>query len=267
MKTYHDLLRLTKKARVIALGNFDGVHCGHQPIIEHAVKMAKELEAESAVFLFDPHPMERLFPERNYPLLTTPLQRGAILKELGIECLILADFNEEMMRMPPIDFVQALLFETCGAVGLSVGYDYSFGYQGLGNVALLQELAEGNNLHLSVQPVIEYLDLPISSTRIKQAIHKGDFSLANCLLGRMHQIHARLDLQTSGSYEVRLWPNLIVPQQGKYAIEIESEKWGRHHGEFIITRPGVYRVEGVHEAPQDSWLTIRFLSDSTSNKA
>lgn len=267
MRTYHDLLRLPQKARVIALGNFDGVHCGHRPIIEHAVKMAKELGAESAVFLFDPHPMERLFPERNYPLLTTPLQRGAILKELGIECLILADFNEEMMRMTPVDFVQNLLLKTCGAVGLSVGYDYSFGYQGLGKVALLQELALINNFYLSVQPVIEYLDLPISSTRIKQAIQKGDFPLANCLLGRRYQIHARIDLQTSGDYDVTLWPNVIVPQQGQYSIEIESEKWGSHHADFIIIRPGVYRLEGVEGVPLDNWLTIRFLSDSTSRKA
>jgi len=267
MKTYHDLHRLPKTARMIALGNFDGVHCGHQPIIEHAVKMANKLEAESAVFLFDPHPMERLYPERNYPLLTTPLQRGVILKELGVENLILADFNEEMMRMDPIDFVRNILFNTCGAIGLSVGYDYSFGYQGSGKVSLLKELAEQSQKHLSIQPMIEYLGLPISSTRIKQAIQVGDFSLANRLLGRMHQVHARLFLQPSGSYRVDIWPNLIIPLQGRYFIELESEKWGCHHGELIVSKPGELSLLCSQTVPQDSWLTLRFLSDSTFNKA
>lgn len=267
MKTYHDLTKLPKKKRIIALGNFDGVHRGHQPIIVRAVSKAKELGAESAVFLFDPHPMERIFPLRQYPLLTTPLQRGAILKELGIDSLILADFTDEMMHMEPFRFVQEILIETCGAIGLSVGYDYSFGFQGRGTVLLLQEYLKQINIHLSIQPMVEYQDLPISSTRIKQAIHAGDIPLVNELLGREHQVHVRLYLQPCGSYRVEMWPNLILPQTGKYHVEIGSEKWGFHKGELFLTNPGEFRLFCEQRAPQDSWLTLRFLSNTTLKKA
>jgi riboflavin kinase/FMN adenylyltransferase len=267
MKTYHDLTRLPAEKRIIALGNFDGVHRGHQPIIEHAVKKARELEAEAAVFLFDPHPMERIFPQRQYHLLTTPLQRGAILKDLGIDSLILVDFTDEMMHMEPLTFVQEILINACGAIGLSVGYDYSFGFQGQGTVSLLQEFLQQKNLLLSVQPVVEYLGMPVSSTRIRQAINVGDIVLVNELLGREHQVSARFFLQPCGSYRVEVWPNLMIPKTGRFHVEWGSEKWGFHKGELISIDPGVFRLLCEQRVPQDRWLTLRFLSNTTLQKA
>lgn len=267
MKTYRDYMNLPKQNRVIALGNFDGVHKGHQPIIHKAIEMAHRYKAESAVFLFDPHPMERLYPTRAFSLLTTPLQRGLILSDMGVDSLILAEFTQAMMQMEPEKFIEEVLLNQCSAVGLSVGYDYTFGNRGLGTVTLLQDLAKQLHFSLSIQERVDYLGSAISSTRIKQAILDGNFSLVEALLGRPYQIHLKLEIQTNGDYLVELWPNAIAPLTGCHSVLIQGHPGEKKHIAKFWTRNGThYYLSSSMQLLSGLWLSLYFLSDSTQTE-
>jgi riboflavin kinase/FMN adenylyltransferase len=207
----------------LAIGVFDGVHLGHQQIIRRAVERARAHNARALVLTFDRHPNAVVAPERVPPMIFTPRQKERALAALGVDVLWVMRFDEATSRLSGEAFLRRLAQIPGGLGAVCVGADFVFGHQRSGNVALLQRL--GNELGfdvIAVPPVL--LDgVAVSSTRIREAIRRGDFADATRLLGRDYALAGTVvrgeglgrrlgfptaNLDTSG---------LVLPPNGVYA--------------------------------------------------
>ncbi|HZW48919.1 MAG TPA: FAD synthetase family protein [Bacillota bacterium] len=269
MQIYHGLADLPKVKRVIALGNFDGIHIGHRPIIEAAVRRASEKSYRSAVLMFDPHPMQVLQKNSEFQLLTTPKQRAGILKKMNVDELIRVPFTKKMQQMQPEAFVEQVLISICDAACISVGYDYSFGCCGRGKTELLQSLGNSNGFELIIQPSVDYLQQPVSSTRIRSAVTSGELKLAAVLLGRSYEADICLELTGQEVGMLINFSKTVFPEEGRYEISF-------YRPETKLTYPGIFYVFGEQSLkyclqlvgfPQESskiFGRLTFLSDSLS---
>ncbi len=269
MQIVHGLTNLPKGKRAIALGNFDGIHIGHRPIIAAAVQRAAEKSYRSSVLMFDPHPMQVLHRKSVLQLLTTPKQRAALLKKMQVDELILVPFTIKMQQMQPQDFVEQVLLTRCEAACISVGYDYSFGCGGKGRTELLQTLSSQKGFELIIQPAVEYLQQPVSSTRIRSAVAGGDLRLAALLLGRLYE--AEICLTAVGPETGRLiqTAKTVLPEQGSYPIRFyHPETKLSYAGCFFVVgeqaREFQLQLQGFPWSKGNIFGRLTFLSDSLS---
>src|SRR5262245_34182422 len=126
---------------VLALGNFDGVHIGHQAIFRQVVMRAQEIGGTSMVFTFDPHPSQVLAPDKAPRLLTTFSQKMRLIAATGVAIGLRVPFTEVFAQQTPLDFIREVLCQRIGVHAIIVGYDFRFGHRRAGNTALLQEQA------------------------------------------------------------------------------------------------------------------------------
>jgi riboflavin kinase/FMN adenylyltransferase len=186
-KIYHDF-----RAPSVALGNFDGVHLGHQEIIGRTVESAHAKNRTAVVYTFDPHPRLVLGKAPDVPRITTPRERADILEHLGIDVLILAEFTLEFAAQTPQEFVQNILVEELGTRHLFVGENYRFGKGRAGTPLVLKQMAAelGFNVHIVSQ--VKVGDAMVSSSRIREHLLRGEINEANLLLGREFTIEGRV---------------------------------------------------------------------------
>jgi riboflavin kinase/FMN adenylyltransferase len=171
----------------LALGFFDGVHPGHQVVIRSAVEQATRLGVTPAVVTFKEHPRS-LTLGKSPPLLTLIDQRLELFEELGIKAALVLSFTEELCRLDPQDYVRSVLVECMGAKSLSIGFNHRFGRNRVGDADLLRKLGEefGYSVHVAGEVIVD--GAPVSSSRIREAISKGDVEEARTLLGRRFAI-------------------------------------------------------------------------------
>lgn len=171
----------------MALGFFDGVHPGHEVVIRKAVNRAQELGATPAVVTFKEHPRS-LTLGKSPPLLTLIDRRLELFEELGIKAALVLSFTEELCRLDPEDYVRSVLVEAMGAKSLSVGFNHRFGRNRVGDPELLRKLGEkfGYDVHVANEIISD--GTPISSSRIREAITRGDVEEARRLLSRPYVI-------------------------------------------------------------------------------
>lgn len=171
---------------VIALGFFDGVHRGHGALLEKAVQRARELGAEPVVFTFDRPPKE-VVTGRPVFLINSPEDRRGLVKRLyGIERIILAPFDREMMTLPWDAFVEQKLVRELNAVHLVAGHDHRFGHKNQGTPQLLQEKCRELGLGCDIIPKVEVDGITVSSTYIRELVERGDVEEAARFLGHRH---------------------------------------------------------------------------------
>src|SRR5438128_557613 len=139
---------------VLALGNFDGVHRGHQAIFQHVVARAKAIAGTSMVFTFEPHPLQVLAPEKAPRLLTTYEQKMRLIAALGITVGLRVPFTEQFARQEPIDFVRDVLCQRLGIHEVVVGHDFRFGHRRAGTADFLQEHAAYFGYRVTVMSAI-----------------------------------------------------------------------------------------------------------------
>jgi riboflavin kinase/FMN adenylyltransferase len=168
---------------VVGLGNFDGVHIGHQKLISELVTLAKELGGTPAVFTFHPHPLAVLSPENSPPLLLSQESKQKFIARLGVDVLLLAPFDVIFASLSPEDFIGTILHEELGARGVVVGYNYTFGHRGLGTPALLEEMSSTYGYQLRVVPPVMVEGQAVSSTLIRRLLLKGEVAEAAKFLG------------------------------------------------------------------------------------
>ena len=168
---------------VIGLGNFDGVHIGHQKLIFDLVAMAKEINGTPSVFTFHPHPLAVLKPDRCPPQLLSQGYKQQLFARLGVEVLLTIPFNLKLAGLAPEDFVRTVLCEEIGARGVVVGYNYTFGHRGRGTPDLLKQLSQTYNYQLRVVQPVMVEGQPVSSTLIRNLIKMGDVFEASKFLG------------------------------------------------------------------------------------
>ncbi len=173
---------------VLAIGVFDGVHLGHRTVIERALRDAQATAATAVVVTFDPHPIRVLRPERAPHLLTSTAHKIRLIRELGVEHLLVIPFGTEFAETPPADFIRALA-EACRPLReICVGHQWSFGKARAGNLELLDALGNEIGFDEIGVPAVEIDGQIVSSTLTRRAVESGDFALARRFLGRDYTI-------------------------------------------------------------------------------
>ena len=194
MKVFEDAWHAADLPRgaVATIGNFDGVHRGQQAILNRVVTRGRELDAPPAVVTFAPHPAKVLWPERAPRSLTTPAQKVELLSAMGIDFLFVVRFDEDFAQTPPGAFVDGFLHDRLGLREVHVGSAFVFGRGRAGDLELLRESARGEDgpWAFGVEEV-KAGGLPISSTRIREAVAIGHVDIATWLLGRPYQLLKR----------------------------------------------------------------------------
>ena len=209
---------------VLALGNFDGVHLGHQAIFRHVVTEAVQLGGTSMMFTFDPHPAQVINPEKAPPLLTTFEQKKRLISAMGVQVGLRVGFTDAFARQQPLDFIRDILCDQIGIHHLVVGYDFRFGHRRTGTVELLQEAAPTHGYDITVVPAITEAGMTVSSSNIRQLVGQGEVADAARLLGRFYAIEGPVVEgfrrgRTIGFPTANVQPiNDIVPQTGVYAV-------------------------------------------------
>jgi riboflavin kinase / FMN adenylyltransferase len=173
---------------VVTIGEFDGVHRGHQRIVRRAAELAAELALPVAVVTFDPHPDEIVRPGAHPPLLSTARRRGELLAGLGVDAVCVLPFTLEFSRLGPDEFVQAVLVDRLHAARVVVGENFRFGHRAAGDVALLGELGEKYEFAAEGVPLLADAGETISSTSIRERLAAGDVAGAGRDLGRPHRV-------------------------------------------------------------------------------
>ena len=202
---------------VITIGAFDGVHLGHQAVIQQVRRLAVELDSQSVVVTFDRHPASVVRPESAPRLLTSLDQKLELLEATGVDATLLIHFDENRASESAPDFVDEVLVRTLATKLVVVGEDFHFGYHRKGNVGLLREM--GATRDFDVRPMellarIDGVDESISSTAIRRALAGGAVETAAALLGRPFEVRGKV---VKGDQRGRLlgFPtaNVEVPNQ------------------------------------------------------
>jgi riboflavin kinase/FMN adenylyltransferase len=172
----------------LAIGVFDGVHLGHQAVISTATSHARSADGTPLVVTFDPHPVKVLRPHHAPHLLTATQHKIALIRDLGVEHLLVINFDKQFAATSPEKFVEELVAHSRPLREICVGHEWSFGKDRRGNLDLLKKL--GTQFQFSVVgiPPIKVNDAVVSSTAIRQAVEKGDFATAAAMLGREYTI-------------------------------------------------------------------------------
>lgn len=182
---------ITKAA--VACGVFDGVHRGHRKITDNLLRIASAEDALPVVLTFSPHPRSVVAPEKAPSLLTTQEQKLDLLAQDGIEAAVIIDFTPEKAVLQPKSFVERFLLpERPRLVGICVGAGWRFGAGGSGDTALLESIGGEKGFPVFKVPELIWYGKPISSTRIRGKIERGEMSAANRMLGRAYTVRGRV---------------------------------------------------------------------------
>ena len=168
----------------VTLGNFDGVHRGHQALVAAVVADAGARKGTPVVLTFDPHPARVLAPERAPRALMTVEQKAEVLAALGVERVVALSFTLELSRKSPEEFAALALRDTVGAALVAVGPDFRFGQGRAGDLATLERLGPALGFVVQPVPAVLHAGAPVSSTRIREALDAGQVVEAAALLGR-----------------------------------------------------------------------------------
>ena len=169
---------------VITVGTFDGVHVGHQKILNKIRTIAKNNNGETALLTFDPHPRKVLFNSSNsLKLINTLDEKINLLSNYGLDHLIIHPFNKDFSRITPTSYVRDLLVNQLNVATLVIGYNHQFGRNREGDITLLHELSEVYNFNVQEINAEEINEIKVSSTKIREALSMGDILQANNYLG------------------------------------------------------------------------------------
>jgi len=232
-------------ASVLAIGNFDGIHLGHQAILRATVEHAQALRAIATVLTFDPSPRKVLRPESAPLRLSTIAQRMEWFNSLGIEAAVIMPFTLELSRLSPEEFVEQILVRDLHVKTVLVGENFHFGHKQAGNVKLLKELGSKSGFAVVVIPPVQYHGEIVSSTIIRREVAEGDVSNAGRLLGRPFALTGQV-VPGTGTGRKFTFPTLnlaaeqeLLPARGVYITRtvFEGETCSRRSVTNIGVRP------------------------------
>jgi riboflavin kinase/FMN adenylyltransferase len=216
----------TRKPTAVTIGNFDGVHVGHQKILRGVIDRARSRDAMSAVLTFDPHPARVLRPDVAPGLLATLPQRLSEFAALGIDAALVLKFDQELAKASAEEFAQEFLVETLRTRAVLVGANFRFGHKQAGDVKLLAELGRKNGFAVEIVEPVLVDGCVVSSSTIRQAVSEGRVEEARSMLGRPFALSGEIRTGT-GLGRKLVVPTLnlateqeILPKTGVYATEV-----------------------------------------------
>ncbi|MBP0029581.1 bifunctional riboflavin kinase/FAD synthetase [Roseofilum sp. Guam] len=220
------------KPTAIALGNFDGVHRGHQQVIQPIAGSGHfGRDLYSSVITFFPHPQEVLTGEKKL-LLTPPEEKAAYLHQMGVDQLVIVPFNQQLAHLGPQEFVSQILVESLQAKIISVGEDFRFGYQRRGSVEDLTAIATQWGIKVIITPLQNCQEGRISSSQIRLALTDGDLLQVKRLLGRPYQLQGTVIKgqqlgRTLGfpTANLNVPPQKFLPRFGVYSVRVYNPLW------------------------------------------
>lgn len=224
MKIIHIEEQSAQFNNAIALGNFDGVHIGHQELINLVKIKAKEFNLKASMLVFENHTKSMVYG--NGPkLINNSDQKNKILSDLGIEVLYTMRFDEMIMTLAPEKFVKKILIDQLKCKVIVVGPDYRFGYKASGDVKLLKRLCVENNIDLVIADSVYFKGEVVSSTIIRKLIAEGNIIEANMLLGRDYSILGEVVNGKGLGKKLGVPTANIIPK-----------------GDYILPKNGIYRT-------------------------
>lgn len=250
MHVVRDLLRTTDLPRggIATIGNFDGVHLGHRRILEKVVARAREADRPSVAITFEPHPLSVLRPDKAPRRLQTFRQKEEAIEAIGVDNLLVIPFTRDFSLTEPEEFVRSILLTRLAVSEIYLGSHFAFGRGKRGDIGLLKRMGpECGFVASSVEEVI-FEGEPVSSTRIRTAVERGDVTRANAMLGREYEIDgivAKGDKvgRRIGYPTINLEPeNELHPADGVYVTQIHIRSFDRRFDcvTNIGRRPTVY---------------------------
>jgi riboflavin kinase / FMN adenylyltransferase len=238
LKVYKSLQEFTPLEKaVVTTGTFDGLHIGHQKIINTLQTVASAIDGETVIITFHPHPRLVLFPDDNdLKLLTTLDEKIQLLEKAGINHLIIIPFDKNFSRLTSLEFVRDILINTIGTKKLVIGYDHHFGRNREGNFESLKELAPLYNFDVEEIPAQDINHVAVSSSKIRTALLEGDVATAKEYLSYSYKLTGVV-VQGNQLGRTIGYPtaNIVVddkykliPANGVYAVNVffGKEKFG-----------------------------------------
>jgi riboflavin kinase/FMN adenylyltransferase len=185
VRIYNNISEITTlQNAIVTIGTFDGVHLGHQKIIKRLLEIKQQQGGETVLFTFAPHPRKVLFPDQtDLRLITTTEEKCDLLKQFGIDHVLVYPFTKAFSQMLANDYVTEIIVKALHTKTLVIGYDHRFGSDREGNIDTLKALSAANHFTVEEIPVQEINMLNVSSSRIRKAIEEGDITTANAYLG------------------------------------------------------------------------------------
>jgi riboflavin kinase / FMN adenylyltransferase len=215
---------------VVALGNFDGVHVGHQTILRAAIERARAAGGSALAVTFDPLPAKVLNPNRAPRLILTPEDKHELLRGFGLDGVIVLTFSRELSMVPAEAFVREYLRRRIGARIVVVGHNVSFGHARAGNAEVMRRLGAELGFETNVIGPIERDGIVVSSTQVREMIAMGDMKRTAILLGRPHFlrgpiVHGRERGRTIGFPTANIQSRTeCLPPDGVYATRVVMEE-------------------------------------------
>jgi riboflavin kinase/FMN adenylyltransferase len=274
MVVTHGSLRSARSRTTLTIGNFDGVHRGHQALIERVVAKGRELGVSSCVLTFEPHPREFFAGDAAPARLTRLHDKLELLAAAGVERVHLIHFDARFAAMSAAHFIADVLVRGLGVAWLLVGRDFRFGAKREGDFATLEAAAPRAGFALEAMPDVSFDGGRVSSSAVREALAAGDFARAERLLGRPYTISGKVGRGARLGRELGFpTANIALAQRpplaGIYVVEVEAE--GIHAGRAVASvgrRPTVNPVaQPLLEVHLFDWdgelygerLRVRFL--------
>ena len=249
MKIYNHLSEFKRLDNAVAtIGTFDGVHFGHQKIINRLCELAKSTGGESVILTFFPHPRMIIDPENHdLKMINTIEEKAEILASLGVDHLIITPFTRDFSNLSPADYIQNILVQTIGIKQLIVGYDHRFGKDRAGSTTDL--LAYSRNYGYEIEEIGEQdiNDVAVSSTKIRESLLNGNVALAAKYLGYNFALYGPVIKgdkigRTIGYPTANIFieqPYKLIPSDGIYVVTVEMENQVFKGMAYIGQRPTI----------------------------
>lgn len=231
MEIIRDLDKFRCSNPVVTIGNFDGVHIGHQKIFKRVVEKAREINGTPVAITFDPHPVRVLTPERGMKMITTFQDKANLISNTGIKTLICINFDREFSNINPEDFIRDVLVNKLKIRWVIVGHNYAFGKGKKGTPVLLRRRGRKYGFNVSVVRYAKVYDDIVSSSRIRSLILRGRVCEASKMLGRAYHIEGNVikgagrGASVLGVPTANISPvNELIPKEGVYAVRVSFRK-------------------------------------------
>lgn len=213
---------------VVTIGNFDGVHVGHQKIFRKVVENAGKIKGTSITITFEPHPVRLIAPEKGVRMLTPFYEKARLIGRMGVDILLCIDFNTKFSGLNPDEFIREVLVDKLRAVHVIVGHNYRFGKGKKGTTDLLRRRGKKYGFKVSIVRNVRMFNSVVSSSRLRSLLLRGRVCEASSMLGRSYHIEGDvvsgagrgakvLDTPTANLST----PNELVPKDGVYVVKVK----------------------------------------------
>jgi riboflavin kinase/FMN adenylyltransferase len=260
-------LTAIEKDSVLTIGNFDGVHLGHQQILSAAKKTAKERQTQLVVMTFEPHPLAVLFPQQNLGLLTSLALKKHLIAKAGTDCLLIIKSTSELLSLSPDEFIERFISKGIQPSLVVEGDSFNFGSGRDGNVHTLQKMGKKNGFHVSVIESKEIRlstgqTVTVSSTVIRNMLKTGDVADAALALGRPYRLIGRI-IPGRGKGKLLGFPTVnmsppgqLVPAEGVYAGCVQIDDSEQKLCASTVKRPAALSIGTTQTLGTDYPLLI-----------